>query len=123
MRLNPDVVRGILLTVEDNCNFNNVWEYRKNSFESEYLAELNHEEIIYHIKQCDESGLIQGVHFYDGGSNIIISDLTPAGHEFLCNIRNNSVWKRVMHKGSGASLPILFEIAKQVAMDYYLKLH
>ncbi len=29
MRLNPDVVRGILLTVEDNCNFNNVWEYKK----------------------------------------------------------------------------------------------
>lgn len=120
MRLNPEIIRGILLTIEDNCNFSNVWEYKRDSYESEYLAELSHDEIIYHIKQCDKSGLIEGVHYYDGGADIIICDLTPKGHEFLANIRNDSIWKQVLKKGASASLPIITELAKKLAIDFYL---
>lgn len=27
MKLNPDCIRGILLTVEEKCNFDTPWEY------------------------------------------------------------------------------------------------
>lgn len=120
MRLNPDCLRGVLLTVEEKCGFNTPWEYERDKFESEYLAELTHEEIIYHIKQADEANLIQGVHYYDGGDDILIFDLTPSGHEFLANIRNDTVWKKVISKASGASLPILLEVAKETAMKHFL---
>lgn len=120
MKLNPNCIRGLLLTIEEKCDFDTPWEYQKDYFEAEYLAEFNHNEILYHIKQSEEAGLIQGVHYYDGGDNILVCDLTPAGHEFLANVRNEKVWKKVIAKAADASLPILFEVAKNLAATYFL---
>lgn len=120
MKLNPDIVRGILLTVEDKCDFNNTWTYERDNFESVYLAELTHDEIIYHISQCQKAGLVDFVEYYDMGDSAEIDDLSPAGHEFLANIRTESVWKQVLSKAPGASLPILLEVAKDAAMKYFL---
>lgn len=121
MKLNPEIIRSILLTIEDRCDFDTVWEYRKDFYDSEYLAELSHQEIVYHIRQCESSGLINGVHYYDGGTNILICDLTPAGHEFIANTRNESVWKKTLARASEASLPILLEVAKDAALNHFLK--
>ena len=120
MKLNPNCIRAILLTAEELCTFNKPWIYDEDGSSSKYLAEYCHEEIIYHISQAERSGLSQDVHYYDGGATILICDLTPYGHEFLANIRNDSVWKKVMSKAAGASLPILFEVAKDAAMKYFL---
>lgn len=120
MKLNPDCIRGILLTVEEKCDFDTPWEYKRNQFESEYLAEYSHEEILYHIRQSEQSDLIQGVHYYDDGDDVLICDLTPCGHEFLANIRNESVWKKALSQAAGASLPVLFEVAKKIAIKYFL---
>lgn len=120
MQLNPNIIRGILLTVEETCTFNIPLEYIKDRFESEYLAEYSHEEIIYHIHQCEKSNLVDNVHYYDGGTTVLIRDLTPQGHEFLANIRNDSIWKRTLLKASDASLPILLEIAKNIATKHFL---
>ena len=118
MKLNPDCVRGILLTIEEKCDFSTSWYYSKNELESKYLTKYSHEEIIYHIGQCDKSGLIDGVAYYDGGDSILIGDLSPYGHEFLANIRTETVWKK-LSKLSSASLPVLFDLAKDFALAYY----
>lgn len=120
IKLNPDCIRGILLTVEEKCNFDTPWEYDRDTFESEYLAEFSHEEIVYHIKQASVSGLIENVHYYDGGATVLIGDLTPLGHEFLANIRAKSLWNKVKSKATDASLSILMELAKRAATDYFL---
>ncbi len=120
MKLNPNCIRGILLTIEEICDFNTCWEYERDTFESEYLAEYSHEEIIYHIRQASQSGLIQGVEYFDSGDSVLIGDLTPSGHEFLANIRSDVLWKKILSKASGASLPILFKIAKQTATEFFL---
>lgn len=120
MQLNPNCIRGILLTAESKCTFSEVWEYTKNSLNIPYLAEFTHDEILYHIRQAQASGLIRGVHYYNGGAAVIIHDLTPAGHEFLANIKTPSVWKDVCKKASGASLPIITELAKQLAVKFFL---
>lgn len=120
MRLNPNCIRSILLTAEEKCDFDTPWEYVKDDFSSEYLAAFTHEEIIYHIKQSEEAEFIQGVHYYDGGDNILIRDLTPKGHEFLANIRNERIWKKILSKAADASLPILFEVAQKFASAYFL---
>lgn len=120
MKLNPDCIRGILLTVEEKCDYDASWDYVRNEFESEYLAEYSHEEIIYHIRQASQSNLIQGVLFLDGGDSVIIGDLTPSGHEFLANIRSNTLWNKIKPKAIDASLPILLEIAKKTAREHFL---
>lgn len=120
MKLNPDCIRSILLTAESKCTFTQVWEYSKSSCNIPYLAKFSHEEVLYHIRQASESSLIKGVHYYDGGTTVIVHDLTPAGHEFLANIRNQSVWTEILKKASDASLPILTALAKQLAIKTFL---
>lgn len=119
MQLNPNCIRDILIAIEAHSDFYTRAKYKVEDPFPE-LSSYAHPEILYHIRQCEQSGLIQEVHYYDNGKHTDISDLTPAGHEFLANIRNDSVWKKVMSKGAGASLSILIELAKQVASAFFL---
>lgn len=120
MKLNPDCIRDILLTVEEKCDFSHFWYYTKGSSDSIYLSSYSHEEIIYHISQCDKSELIDGVHYYDGGTSVLVADISPNGHEFLANIRTETVWNKIKAKGV-ASIPIIIQLAKDFALAYYQK--
>lgn len=42
MRLNPDCIRAILLTVEENCDFDTPWQYVAEKHNSEYLSTFTH---------------------------------------------------------------------------------
>ena len=81
MQLNPTCIRDILITVESHSDFHTCTHYKVEDPFPE-LSGHSHEEILYHIRQCEESGLIQDVHFYDNGKHTDIADLTPAGHDF-----------------------------------------
>lgn len=114
MRLNTDCVRDILLTVEANCDFNNAMEYSQASANFELLNKYPPREVVYHIHQCEMSGLLHNVKYYDGGQNIWIQDLTPQGHEFIANIRDNSIWdgvKSVAKQVGSSSLSAIVQIA------------
>ncbi len=120
MKLNPSCIRAILLTLEDKCDFNTPWEYNRYNLDSDFLADYNHAEIIYHISQAEQSDLIKNVQYYSDGDSALIDDLTPAGHEFLSNICCEPVWKKILEKGANASLPILIELAKEIAFKHFL---
>lgn len=120
MRLNSDCVRDILLTVENECDFHNEMNYNKDENTLVQLSKYSHEEIIYHIKQCELSKLILGVTYCDGGTSIFISDLSPEGHKFLANIREDTVWngvKTVAKKVGSTSLSALTQIASNVVTE------
>ena len=117
MKLNPDCIRDILLTVEELTDFNHYLEYRINSDVFPKLSKYTHEEIIYHIRQCDKSFLILKVNYYDAGDCITIQDLSPKGHEFLANIRSDNIWnntKAISKKIGSCSLEALTNIASTV---------
>lgn len=114
MRLNPDLIRDILLTVEDECDFSHYLEYRVENMTFLRLETYKHEEITYHINQCKMGNLITNVHYYDNGDCIVIGDLTPQGHEFLENIRDENNWnqtKQYAKKVGSFSLDVLSKIA------------
>ncbi|MTK08443.1 MAG: DUF2513 domain-containing protein [Hungatella sp.] len=117
MKLNPDCIRDILLVVEEHSDFLHATEfkYRVAGFES--LNKYSVEEIAYHAKQCEMSQLIYNVSFYDCGNSIDIRDLTPKGHEFLANIRSDTIWndvKEISVKVGTKSLSALSQIASGV---------
>lgn len=120
MRLNPECIRAILLTVEAKSDYHHQTHYLYGEVIDTILDNFSHEEIIYHINQCELSNLIYDVSYCDGGKSIYIKDLTPLGHEFLTNIKNETVWKKLLLKCANASLPILMEIAPKLALDFYL---
>ena len=117
MKLNPDCIRDILIAVESVVTFDYYFYYDKGN-PPDSLSSYSHEEIIYHIRQAKDSGLITTSPFYDCGSSVYIKDLTPYGHEFLANIRTETVWAKLRKKGI-ASIPILFQLAKDFALAYY----
>ena len=117
MKLNPDCTRAILLAVEKVCDMNQHFEYPKHA--SEIVGNFSNDEILYHARQCDFSGMFfkysQGP---DG--NFSVLDLSPKGHEFLANIRDDGVWdkvKTVSSKVGSKSLESMYQIASRVITE------
>ncbi|MBV1817304.1 DUF2513 domain-containing protein [Bacteroidales bacterium MSK.15.36] len=115
MKLNPDCIRDILLTVEENTSYGKFMSYDTDT-EYERLKTYSDKEVMYHIKQCELSNLITKVSYYmDGGC--LIHDLSPKGHEFIANIRTDTNWnktKDVANKVGSYSLDTLTKIASEV---------
>lgn len=122
MKLDLDCIRDILLCVEESVGFMDLLEFQ---YEEGVLNDLPHlngydeETIMYHVKQCSESGLLSGVQFFLDGS-AIVSDLSPRGHEFLSNVRSDTNWrktKEVAQKVGSASLNAVEQIAAKILSE------
>lgn len=120
MKLNPDCIRDILLSVEEATDGIRVFEYDKGNFIPDKLKKYDHNAILYHLQQCNMSELIVGFQPYDCGDYVIVGDLSPKGHEFLANIRSNSFWGRVKDIATKIGTPALgslIQIAENLATD------
>lgn len=133
MKLNLDCVRQILLCVEENTDLRKYCFFIDSDLEEtvtslgdppipipDYQANLlkkfDNNELIYHIRYCVQADLL-----YLNGSfdvyQIVIPDLTPKGHDFLENIRDNQVWagvKSISTKVGSKSLDAITQIASNV---------
>ena len=115
MKLNPDCIRDVLMTIEDATDFSHFVTFDKAS-DFERLKTYSDDEVRYHIKYCDLSGLLFGVKWMLRGS-CLIQYLSPSGHEFLENIRSDTNWNRVKEtskKVGSQSISVLAQIAGQV---------
>lgn len=120
MKLNPDCVRDILLEVEAATDFFRSLTYNVEEEKPKRWKRYEHTEIIYHIRQCDHSGLIMGALYCEGGDYIEIGDLTPAGHQFLANVRQDTIWnktKEIAGKVGSKSLDTLIQISSSVITE------
>lgn len=119
MKLDPDCVRDILLTVEETCTFNTKLQYNYEFCDFPRLAQYTHDVLLYHIQQADWSDLLVGVHYYDAGRCVTISDLSPEGHDFLANIRNDDNFAKIKSIGKElgvVSLKSIMEIATSTVL-------
>ena len=117
MKLNLDCIRDILLTVEEETDFSKLWSFGIHADPNDRLSAYSYDEIIYHVSQCNQSGLISGFKDYDGGEEFVVGDLTPKGHQFLSDIRSDTVWndvKAVSSKVGSNSLHAVSQIASNV---------
>lgn len=134
MRLNLDCVRDVLLCVEENtdhhhrCTFvdfgptETMCSIESDDSIPEYQVKLHtqytNDELIYHVHYCLEANLIRKYLIH--GSAILISDLTPFGHEFLNNIREDNVWngvKSIASKVGAKSLEAVTQISSNVVTE------
>lgn len=117
MRLNPDCIRDILLTVEETVDFSTHMQFPA-AEDYPTLSEYPHEEVLYHVKQCELSGFLTKVTWYIGSkSGCLIFDLSPAGHAFLENVRSDTNWtktKDIAKSVGSTSLDALTKIATSV---------
>ena len=113
MKLNADCIRDILLVVEENATYSN--DVEEEIIYKNLTPKYSKEEILYHVRQCEHSGLFLKVTHYFGG--FIIQDLSPYRHQFVNNIRQDNNWnktKEIANKVGSSSLDVLKDIAAQV---------
>lgn len=117
MKLNPDCTRAILLTMEDICDTTHHFVSTQDVLK--IGGGFSYEEIDYHARQCDMAGMFFGYkRNITGGWEV--ADLTPKAHEFLANIRSDTVWnhtKAVAAKVGSKSLSALTQIASAVVTE------
>lgn len=119
MKLNPDCIRDILLTVENTTDLHNWLDYPKEADQCPLLTFYKEEEVKYHINQCLLSGLLIG-DISDLSFSFIIRDLSPKGHSFLADIRADTTWNKVKQAGKSLgiySLDSLMKIASEVVAN------
>ena len=121
MKLNYDCVRSVLLTVEKSKTIDEELNINPVTVETifEQLPKYEDSEILYTIEKLKEAGYINAAlhfaagHFIDGA----VSSITYSGHEYLDNIREPEVWRKVkaMLKNAGATtLPLISQAAKML---------
>ncbi|MFK7678742.1 DUF2513 domain-containing protein [Bacillus sp. Wb] len=113
MKRDMDLIRKILIQVEEKEN-----EYL------EYLLPIEgytEEEIQYHLRMISGQGLVNA-HYADNIGRV--TTLTWEGYEFLENIKNDTIWNKtkdvVKKNGGAASLAIMTELAKELALKHFL---
>ena len=115
MKLNPDCIRDILLYVEENTTYRKACSIHP-SFCNEIFPNYTSDEVMYHVNQCEMSGYFAKTSS-DLDGNITISCLSPIGHQFIDNTRNENVWndvKQVSETIGSKSLSALSQIASGV---------
>lgn len=120
MRLNPDCIRDILLSVEEATEVNILFEYDRDDRGGTRLGKYDHDVIRYHIRQCKWADLIVGYTEWECASYIKIHDLTPAGHAFLSNIRSDTIWKKAREMLGSlniSDLTIIVQLAQKAAQE------
>ena len=126
MVLNPDCIRNILLYVESVSTYGekltfgyNLEQYADN----EYLKTYSLEELFYHLRQCCLSGYFHDYHLpklEEHHFDISVLDLSPVAHEFVSNVRNDTIWNKVKSKISitgDLSISIVLQLAATSAFE------
>ena len=120
MRLNSDCVRDILLAIEKDVDYHRILELKFDDTLPDNLQKYSAEELLYNIRQCKIANLIIDVHSFDGGKYVTIADLSPDGHQFLANIRNDNIWgkvKKIAGVVGSNSLSAVTQIASNVVTE------
>ncbi len=121
MKLNYDCARSVLLTVEKSKTIDEELNLNPLTVETifEQLPKYEDNDILYTIEKLKEAGYINAAlqfaagHFIDGA----VSSITYSGHEYLDNIREPEVWRKVkaMLKNAGAiTLPFISQAAQML---------
>lgn len=117
MKLNHEIVRNLLLFIEDSQNSSERTEQELVEFAKDQLISKN--ELIYTIQKLVEADYIKANIQY--ASNKVywfsVSSITWSGHEFLDTIRDPKIWRDTKEKTSklaSVSLNILSEVASSL---------
>ena len=118
MKLNPDCIRDILFVVEEKSTSYSIVQFPE-EWPKSSLETFGVEQIRYHIVYCFRSGLLiePRSHSTDMSGHVFIRDLSPAGHSFLANIREEENWKKtkaIAAKVKSFSLEALESIASGI---------
>lgn len=116
MKLNYDLIRELLLLIEDRAQIGTV--LNAEDISEACQASNDNVAILYHLKFLADAGYI------DLESNMLylISDITPAGRNYLDGIRAQTIWQQVKEDLHDKSIPMTINAIKFVAAKFIEKM-
>lgn len=112
MKRDLDLIREILLHIEEGWGYDGLREFYYSDPEELGITGRTAEEFVYHFRLLVEEGYVDGATTI---VNVTLRRLTSKGHDFLDHIRDPRVWTQVkLRLGSveGVALSIIEELAK-----------
>lgn len=116
MRRENDLIRTLMLHLENADRVVNT---------SHSVDGYTTEQVSYHLAQIIDSGLAVGSVRYSIGnddptipSGVMVQRLTPAGHDFIESIRNDTVWKKVKSKSAEVGGDISISLLKELGAKF-----
>lgn len=116
MKLNMNCIRDVLFAIEKLP----VGEEIELEKMPSLLPNYRPDDVLYSCKKLQEAGYLQINEIYCRKPAKYISDITWEGHQFLSNIRHDTVWKKTMTiagKFGSYSVEMLSKIAVGVLTD------
>ena len=110
MKRDMDLVRLILLEIEDKYRSTAIYDLAIDGYDTEMVA--------YHCKILYEAGLISDYKAQYADNEIYglgVGSLTWDGNDFLEKIRDDSQWKKVKETITKKGLPLVIDTIKSVA--------
>lgn len=110
MKRDMDLVRLILLEIEDKYSSTAIYDLAVDGYDIETVA--------YHCKILYEAGLISDYKAQYADNEIYVfgvGSLTWDGNDFLEKIRDDSQWKKVKETITKKGLPLVIDTIKSVA--------
>ena len=110
MKRDMDLVRLILLEIEDKYSSTAIYDLAIDGYDTEMVA--------YHCKILYEAGLISDYKAQYADNEIYVfgvGSLTWDGNDFLEKIRDDSQWKKVKETITKKGLPLVVDTIKSVA--------
>lgn len=114
MRIDNDCVRDILFVIEKTSTIDSPSYINTSASLCNELLAYGREKLDYHIRYL----LMKELIFNPLPHAVNLYDLTPEGHEFLSDIRDDNNWHKIKSVSSSigfASLKVISSIAEGVA--------
>lgn len=105
MKRDMELVRELLLSVESDNDF------------APLVEQHSLEVVLGHLEIMMDAKLLVGRIYRDTNGDLksaFVQRLTWAGHEFLDNARNDTVWRNVVSKVKSAALTVSFEVLAEL---------
>lgn len=99
MRLNPDCVRDIILTLKEKLIITEDGDIEQLTIEEicsfKQLSSYQSNEVIYTIKLLYSSSMLKPGKRYISDTCNRVADITPQGHKFIDSIKSQSKWDKI----------------------------
>jgi len=115
MKLKKDCVRDLMKYFEKNLSYEN--DIQADSIS---IKKYSYEDILYTCDKLYEAGLIKAIRkneIYSRYPIIIVQSITYDGHQFLDNIRDNTIWKETknrMKEVGSISINVMSQVAASI---------
>lgn len=110
MKKDMDLVRSILLKIEDEYRSTEIYNLEINGYDMETVA--------YHCQMLYQEGLITNYSSRYADNQIVffaVGSLTWEGNDFLDKIRDDSIWGKVKETITQKGLPVVIDTIKTIS--------